>query len=79
MLKTKCVLIVFILIGFQNAFSQSIELSGRVESKTNVENIHVINKTAHFFTITDENGHFTINAKLNDTLTFYQYSTNLKK
>ena len=35
-----------------------------------VEGIHVINKTANKFTITDQNGAFVIPAKLNDTITF---------
>ena len=70
MLKNRWVLIVLILIGYQNAFSQSIEVTGRVDSNMNIENIHVINKTAQVFTITDKNGLFTITAKLNDTLIF---------
>ncbi|MFV9551966.1 hypothetical protein [Algibacter sp. PT7-4] len=60
------------------ALSQSIEILGRVESKTNVENIHVINKTAQVFTITDKRGHFTITAKINDTLTFSSIQHKLK-
>ncbi|GAB1856680.1 hypothetical protein MHTCC0001_15150 [Flavobacteriaceae bacterium MHTCC 0001] len=51
-------------------FSQTIEITGRVTSKGNVENIHVINKTAQKFTITDKKGHFKIPAALNDTLSF---------
>jgi hypothetical protein len=54
-------------------FSQSpniTEILGRVDSHSDIENIHVLNKTGQKFTITDKNGHFTISAKLNDTLTF---------
>lgn len=68
MKKNKWVLILFMLIGGHCVFSQSIEIFGKVESKNNLENIHVINKTAQVFTITDINGHFKITAKLNDTL-----------
>ena len=58
------------MIGGHCVFSQSIEIYGKVESKNNLENIHVINKTAQVFTITDINGHFKITAKLKDTLKF---------
>lgn len=79
MLKIKIVLVLFILIGFQNIFSQSIEIVGRVKSETNIENIHVINKTAQVFTITDVKGHFNITVKLNDTLTFSSIQHKLKE
>ena len=49
---------------------QSIELSGMVRSTTDVENIHVINKTSKVFTTTNKNGEFKILAKLNDTINF---------
>ncbi|MEW4924331.1 hypothetical protein [Algibacter sp. 2305UL17-15] len=45
-------------------------MSGKVVGVNNVENIHIINKTAQKFTITDKNGEFTIPVKLNDTLSF---------
>lgn len=78
MLKIRWIFIVLVLIGFQNMFSQSIEIIGRVESKTNFENIHVINKTAQVFTITDKKGYFNITVKLNDTLTFSSIQHKLK-
>jgi len=58
---------------------QTIEILGRLESKTNIENIHVINKTAQVFTITDKKGLFTITAKLNDTLKFSSVQHKLKE
>src|SRR5690606_13832949 len=51
-------------------YGQSVEISGRVASKDDVENIHVINQTQQLFTITDKNGRFAIFAKMNDTLSF---------
>ncbi|WP_346882721.1 hypothetical protein [uncultured Algibacter sp.] len=77
MLKIKWVLIV--LIGVQNGFSQSIEISGKIDSKTNLENIHVINKSAKVFTITDKKGQFIIMAKLNDTLKFSSIQHQVKE
>ncbi len=52
------------------AFSQSVEISGKVDSQIEVENIHVINKTAQVFTITNQHGEFKIRASLNDTIVF---------
>lgn len=78
MKRIKKFLISFILIGFNTVCGQSIELSGRIESKTNSENIHVINKSAQVFTITDSNGRFTITAKPNDTLTLSSIQHKLK-
>ncbi|WP_166965901.1 carboxypeptidase-like regulatory domain-containing protein [Yeosuana marina] len=70
MVKIKHVIIIFISFQFQDAFSQSVEIQGKIESDLNVENINVINKTSQFFTITDSEGRFKIKAKLNDTLLF---------
>lgn len=52
------------------AFSQTIEISGKIESKVGVENIHIINKTAQVFTITNSVGEFKILASLNDVISF---------
>lgn len=59
-----------VLCSVQFTLAQSVEITGTVESKADVENIHVINKTAQKFTITDKLGSFKIPAKLNDTLSF---------
>ncbi|CAH8283850.1 hypothetical protein EV196_103480 [Mariniflexile fucanivorans] len=55
---------------YQSVNSQSFEILGKVETNTDLENIHVINKTAQIFTITNRNGEFKIVAKLNDTIMF---------
>ncbi|WP_246146961.1 carboxypeptidase-like regulatory domain-containing protein [Seonamhaeicola marinus] len=59
-------------------FSQTVEISGKVISKTDLENIHVINKTAQVFTITNARGEFTITAKVNDTLQFSSIQLGIK-
>lgn len=51
-------------------YGQSVELSGRVGSNADVENIHVMNKTQQLFTITSKEGLFTIQVQLNDTIAF---------
>ena len=46
-------------------------LQGRVVSNAeDVSSIHVFNQTRHTFTITDENGYFSVMASVNDTLSF---------
>ena len=50
--------------------AQSIELNGIVRSNSDVENIHVINKTANKFSTTNTRGVFKIIAKLGDSIQF---------
>ena len=50
------------------AFSQSTEILGKVTAPSDVDRIHIINKTANRFTVTNDDGQFEINASLNDTL-----------
>ncbi|CAH8283849.1 carboxypeptidase-like protein [Mariniflexile fucanivorans] len=54
----------------QSMLSQTVEISGKVDSKADIENIHVINKTAQVFTITNSNGEFKIKVSLHDSLSF---------
>ena len=70
MLKFKRGIFISSLLCFQINFSQSVTLKGKVESNVDVENIHVINKTAQVFTITKSNGEFEITASLNDVIVF---------
>ncbi|PNQ75475.1 hypothetical protein C1T31_04030 [Hanstruepera neustonica] len=51
-------------------FSQTIDLLGKVQSESDVENVHVINKSAQRFTTTNKYGEFKISVSLNDTLVF---------
>lgn len=62
--------IIIVLFFCQAVFSQSVEILGKVDSKIEVENIHVINKTAQVFAITNNKGEFIIPVSLNDTLVF---------
>jgi len=70
MLKDKYSFLILLFSVIHTTYSQNVEISGKVKSKIDVENIHVINKTAKFFTVTNVNGEFTIAARLNDTLMF---------
>lgn len=48
--------------------AQDFDIEGKVIADDDIEGIHIINKTANKFTVTDINGVFTIPAKLNDTI-----------
>ena len=78
MLKSKYYLYILFVFFVNISFSQSVEILGRVISKTDVENIHVINKTAKIFTVTNAKGEFNITAKVNDTLQFSSIQQGVK-
>lgn len=69
MTKTSYFFLLFLVV-LQYGFSQTINLLGQVQSTANVENIHVINKTAQRFTVTNQKGVFRLQVSLNDTLVF---------
>ncbi|MFC4723445.1 hypothetical protein ACFO5O_14005 [Geojedonia litorea] len=48
--------------------AQEVILNGRVIADDEVEGIHIINKTAGKFSITNQHGEFIIPGKLNDTI-----------
>lgn len=61
-----CVLLLSVSIGF----TQSVKVDGQVYANSEVEGIHVINKTSKKYTTTTASGSFEIEAKLNDTIVF---------
>ena len=62
-------IVLFLFVCFYS-YSKNIDLLARVQSDSDVENIHVINKTAQRFTTTNSYGEFRISVALNDTLIF---------
>ncbi|MFK7783211.1 carboxypeptidase-like regulatory domain-containing protein [Psychroserpens sp.] len=56
------------LIQFSIVFSQSTEIQGKVTASSDIDRIHIINKTANKFTITNDDGEFFIIASVNDTI-----------
>ena len=76
MIKIK-LLFFFLCIVF-TAQSQTVEIKGNVVAATDVENIHVINKTANKFATTDKLGGFKIRAKAFDTIVFSSVQYKLK-
>lgn len=61
------------------ASAQLIDLKGKVIGVGEVEGIHVLNKTALQYNVTDEKGYFTIPAKVNDTIIFSGLTYKLKE
>jgi hypothetical protein len=59
-------------------WSQTIKIKGIVKGSSDIENIHVINKTSNSFTTTNKIGGFKISATLNDTLVFSSIQYKLK-
>jgi len=68
--KIKITFLFLSLISFFISSSQSVDIQGQVYGNSDVEGIHVINKTASKFTTTTVTGSFNISAKLNDTIVF---------
>lgn len=66
-----------LLIISGTVYCQQIEIQGVIVNK-DAEGIHVINKTANLYTITDKNGVFLIKAKQGDVLVFSSIQYNLK-
>lgn len=50
--------------------AQIKEINGQIIANSDLEGVHIINKTSNFFSTTNTKGRFTINGKLNDTLIF---------
>ena len=55
---------------FTSTTAQIILLEGRVTNPDEVENIHVLNTTSRYNSITDQEGKFIIEARRYDTLVF---------
>lgn len=63
--------ILLFLLVFNFSFSQKSEIKGKIVSEsTNLEGIHVINKTQNKGVVTSSGGYFSIFAKEKDTLIF---------
>ena len=70
----KYILLLFPMLTFSQTF-----LKGEIANSGDNEGIHVFNKTYHKYTITDANGQFEIEAKLNDTIVFSAVQYQLKQ
>lgn len=57
------------MIGVSISFAQVKTISGKVFGNEDIDGIHILNKTALKFTVTDTDGSFEIPARLGDTIT----------
>ncbi len=79
LLKIKFFIILLAVFQMESMVSQTLDVLGKIESAVNIENIHIINKTAKVFTISNGDGNFKISVTLGDTLVFssVQHKTKL--
>lgn len=68
MIKFKILLGVWLILFASEVIAQTKDVSGQIVASGDLVGIHIINKTALKYTITDDNGTFVIPAKLNDTI-----------
>ncbi|MGV8813446.1 MAG: hypothetical protein ACOH2D_04980 [Gelidibacter sp.] len=69
-MKNILTFILLLLFCVMETYAQSVEINGKISAAVEVDGIHVINKTASRFTISNADGTFVIPAKLNDTILF---------
>jgi hypothetical protein len=62
--------LIFCVFSFGIINAQTVDINGKVIGKSDVDGIHVINKSSQKFTITNSKGEFLIPAKLYDTIVF---------
>jgi hypothetical protein len=67
-IKIKCFVFFIVLVFSSEISAQTKDIKGKVNADGDIVGIHIINKTASKFTITNDLGEFVIPAKLNDTL-----------
>lgn len=65
-IKTYFFIVALFLVGFLNA--QRINISGQLLADDDVEGLHILNKSAAKYIISNEDGNFVILAKVSDTL-----------
>lgn len=63
------ILLVFALVSLQLA-AQKKSLQGKITNNNDIEGVHILNTSSRYNTITNDNGHFTIEVKSRDTLLF---------
>nr|WP_321231775.1 hypothetical protein [uncultured Psychroserpens sp.] len=68
MIKIKLLFFLFVVCCSSEIASQTHHITGEIKASGDVDGIHIINKTASKYTITNDEGIFEIPAKLNDTI-----------
>lgn len=70
MARNKALPIFWFLLLSNFCTAQVEEINGKINASSNLEGVHVINKTSKFYSTTNLKGEFKIKGKLNDTLVF---------
>ena len=78
-MKNNFIFILLLWFAVINANAQAIDIHGKISATDEVDGIHIINKTASRFTISNADGTFVIPAKWNDTILFSGVSYQLKE
>lgn len=68
MIRIKCQFFLLLFLFSAEISAQTKDISGKIMASSDLVGIHVINKTASKFTITNNLGEFVIPVKLNDTI-----------
>lgn len=68
MIKIKKLLVLQFVFFISVVNAQRKEINGQLEANDEVEGIHILNQTASKYTVSEEDGSFTIVAKASDTL-----------
>lgn len=66
----RCLLLCFSLFLGSILSAQQITLKGKILNKVDAENIHILNISSSYNTISNSKGEFLINVAMNDTLLF---------
>lgn len=77
-LKIRFALFLLFSLSFQLQ-AQQVDLKGQLLNTTDIEGVHVLNRTKGINTITNESGSFNIRVSLNDTLYFSSVRYQLKE
>lgn len=68
--KCNFYILLFCSLGCFQLAAQKKALQGKITNNNDIEGVHIINTSSRYNTITNENGHFSIEVKLKDTLLF---------
>lgn len=78
-MRNNLIVLIFVVFGGMFANAQVVDIHGEITAISDVDGIHIMNKTSSRFTISDADGTFTIPAKLNDTILFSGISYQTKE
>lgn len=70
MIRIKAGLTFCFLFFSKVCIAQVVEITGVIKANSDLEGIHIINKTSKYYTTTNKKGEFEIKVKIKDTLVF---------